>query len=207
MDLMLLWLIVAYCCIPSLLAIKDEPILSQSPPAIVLNQLNSTAELHCSTTHEKVVALYLKQRYSSKREVLYLYFKHSTTTIHPDYKQRVSVKGKCCEFAIVLTELQIGDSDGYYCEWVLTEPRINQVQSTETLIIIRDGDPEEECNKQRTIHHVLFMISVAITVTMFIICAGLLIWRIQQVKQSNKRYTPYKVHQRSHLPHCPNSRR
>lgn len=204
---MFLWLIVAYCSIPPLLATADVPTCSQSPPAIILNQLNSTAELHCSTNCENSTALYLKQRYSSMQDILYVYCKDLTTTIQPGYKHRVSIRGNCPKFTLLLTELQTRDTDGYYCEWVFTEPKIVHVQSTETVIVVRDGDPEEECNKQRKVYYSLLMISVAIAVVMFIICAGLLIWRIKQMKQSSKCYTPYKVHHRSHLPHCPNSRR
>ncbi|XP_072523592.1 uncharacterized protein [Salminus brasiliensis] len=206
MDQTLFWLILACRCTPSLPSIteEDDPKVFQTPPAIVLSQLNSTAELRCSTTSTKPIGLYLKQRYPKERELFYLYIPKNTTTINQNFKHRLSVKGQCCDFTLQLSELQIRDTDGYYCEWLFTEPQLNFKQASETVIVVRDGDPEEECNKRRMVHHMLLMISVAITATMFIICVCLLIWRVQN---SHQRHESYKVRHRHHQPQCPSSRR
>ncbi|KAI4892465.1 hypothetical protein NFI96_012575 [Prochilodus magdalenae] len=190
----------------SLSLFSELPTLLQSPPAIVLSQLNSTAKLHCSTTL-KPSGLYLKQRYSKQRELLYLSIPDHTQTLSNGFEHRLSIEGKCCDFTLQLSQLQTEDTDGYFCEWVIIEGtniQISYRRANETIIIVRDGDPEEECNKRRMVHHILFMISVGITVMMFLICIGLLIWRF---RQSYQRYSPYKVRHSHPQPPCPHQRR
>ncbi|KAL7856635.1 hypothetical protein SRHO_G00155340 [Serrasalmus rhombeus] len=205
MLLTLFWLSLAVCCTPSLSAKTELPALLQTPAAIVLSKLNSTAELRCSTTL-KPFGLYLKQRYSKPRELLYLSIPDNTKTISSGFEHRLSVTGECCDFTLRLSELQIEDTDGYYCQWAFFEGGgiISYRQDKETVIIVRDGDPEEECNKQRMVHHLLLVISVLITVTMFIICAGLIIWKFWQ---SSQHYSPHKVPHRYHQPQCLHHRR
>ncbi|KAL6475666.1 hypothetical protein MHYP_G00167060 [Metynnis hypsauchen] len=205
MFLTLFWLFLAVCCTPSLSAKTELPALLQTPAAIILSKLNSTAELHCSTTL-KPSGLYLKQRYSKPRELLYLSIPDYTTTLSSDFKHRLSVNGECCDFTLSLSELQIEDTDGYYCEWAFIEEsiKISYKQAKETVIIVKDGDPDEECNKRRMVHHLLFVISVLITVTMFLICTGLIIWKFWQ---SSQHYSPHKVPHRHHQPQCQHHRR
>ncbi|XP_017556569.1 uncharacterized protein LOC108429374 [Pygocentrus nattereri] len=206
MLLTLFWLSLAVCCTPSLSAKAELPALLQTPAAIVLSKLNSTAELRCSTTL-KPLGLYLKQRYSKPRELLYLSISDNTKTITSGFEHRLSVTGECCDFTLRLSELQIEDTDGYYCQWAFSEGegiKFSYRQDKETVIIVRDGDPEEECNKQRMVHHLLFIISVLTIVTMFIICTGLIIWKFWQ---SSQHYSPHKVPHRYHQPQCLHHRR
>ncbi|XP_066518708.1 uncharacterized protein [Hoplias malabaricus] len=207
MFLTLLWLSWTFCCSFSLIKTEEVPAFFQNPPAIVLSKLNSSAELTCSTTH-RPSSLSLKQRYFSSRELLYIHMEDDKMTFNKDFKHRLSVTRHGFNFTLHLSQLQIQDTDSYYCEWVVVNSTMSDFiykQANETVIIVRDGDPEEECQKRLKSRHVLLSISVLITVTMFIICIGLITWRFRQSHQQH--YSPYIVNHRHHQPQCPHTRR
>ncbi|XP_076856098.1 uncharacterized protein LOC143510533 isoform X2 [Brachyhypopomus gauderio] len=166
---------------------KDEvsPRISQTPMAITLLQ-NSTAELHCSVTSEQPFGLYLKRLYAVKREVLYLSLPSRKETLHDTVKHRLSVTGTCCDFTLRLSQLQVEDTDGYICEWLFHHDHSTAIsqpshkQANETIIIIRDGDPQEDCSKHRTADQFFRGITFTMGVTTLIICSVAMTWRIRQ---------------------------
>ena len=78
-----------YACTvtPSLFSL-DSPEVFQTPNAISLMKVNSTAEIQCRTTLENPTGLYLKRRFSMEMEVLYISEPARKLTIHPDYTRR-----------------------------------------------------------------------------------------------------------------------
>ncbi|XP_036376617.1 uncharacterized protein LOC118772417 [Megalops cyprinoides] len=196
-----------WTCVVGLLStlavnIKAESIVvSQSPKAISLMKVNSTAEIRCTSTIPGPAGLSLRRHYSKDMEVLYYSFLGNKLTVSPEYRNRLSVSGKCCDFTLHLSQLRVEDTDGYYCKWSQVDEKRTEptyYQSNDTIIIIRERDPKEDCNRSHILHHILFLLSV--TVSVVVVCAfiGVLAWWCTRTKESYRPAGLNKKHRCLH---------
>ncbi|XP_026873294.1 uncharacterized protein LOC113581981 isoform X1 [Electrophorus electricus] len=186
-------LFLAFCCSPTHLTNTVSSGIFQMPSAITLLQVNSTAEFRCAATDDEPFGLYLKRRYALKRELLYMSLPNCKKTLHATVEHRLSITGTCCNFILRLSQLQPQDTDGYICEWLFYNgvfPPTHK-QANETVIIIRDGNPEEHCNKDHSADRWFIMISIAMGVATLIICACAIAWKIR--KMNSLHYSTSEV--------------
>ncbi|KAI1896692.1 hypothetical protein AGOR_G00097380 [Albula goreensis] len=181
---------------------RAEPPVTQSPKAIPLMSVNSTAVIQCSATLPNLVGLFLKRRFSRKMEVMYLSLAANKTNVNPEYKNRLSVTGGCCNYTLHLSQMGVKDTDGYYCQWSqlhLHSGSSKMYESPDTIVIVRERDPKEDCNRDRTLHQILFLLTVSVSVVVVCVFIGVLVWRCTRTKES---YRPARIHhQRHHV--CP----
>ncbi|XP_066561817.1 uncharacterized protein LOC136750585 [Amia ocellicauda] len=179
---------------------EEGPTFSQTPKFISLQKENSSAEIHCVTSVKGLDGLYLKRRYAKKIDVLYLSFDFLKETVGDLYKNRITIKGQCCDFVIILSQLTVSDSDVYYCSWNhldLSSTQLKTFNSNGTLIIVKEEDPMESCRKRKKTNQILFIISVTVGVTLLSIFICVLVWFCTGKKKS---YKPAKINQkRKHI--------
>ncbi|XP_061088185.1 uncharacterized protein LOC133122293 [Conger conger] len=179
----------------------DSPEVSQSPNAISLMKVNSTAEIQCRTTLGNTTGLYLKRRFSEETEVLYISTPTGKITINRLYKHRLSVAGECCDYMLQLSQLGVNDTDGYYCLWStrdVASQKVLRYESRDTIIIIREKDPKD-CNRIHSLQHILFILSVTTSAVVVGIFLGVLVWWCKSTKKSYRPTQPNQGHH--HL--CP----
>lgn len=124
--------------------------VSQSPSAVALMKVNSSAEILCSTSLPDPTGLYLRGRFHNNRDVLYLSIADRAvgrTTIHNGFRGRVTVVSdqdqevkRCCDFTLRLSQLGVEDTDSYYCSWRYYDTKgkvLVQRHSNGTIIIVR----------------------------------------------------------------------
>ncbi|KAG5854234.1 hypothetical protein ANANG_G00035630 [Anguilla anguilla] len=176
----------------------ESPVVFQSPKAISLMKVNSTAKIQCRTTLINPTGLYLKRRFSKELEVLYFSVGTSKRTVNQEYKHRLSMIGECCDYTLQLSLLGVKDSDGYYCIWSKLDEQsggVKRYESTDTIIIIRERDPKEDCNRIHNLQQILFLLSVTAGAVVVCVFLGVLMWRCTRTKES---YRPVVTNQRHH---------
>ncbi|KAJ8363602.1 hypothetical protein SKAU_G00124330 [Synaphobranchus kaupii] len=180
----------------------ESPAVFQSPKAISLTEVNSTAEIQCRTTLMNPMGLFLKRRFSKEMEVLYLSLTGRKININQEYKHRLSVSGVCCDYTLQLSQLGVKDTDGYYCVWSRLDSqslRLETYESADTIIIVRERDPKEDCNRIHTLQHILFLLSVTVSAVVVCVFLGVLVWWCTRTKEKYRPATAYQG--RHHL--CP----
>ncbi|XP_028815380.1 uncharacterized protein LOC114767801 isoform X2 [Denticeps clupeoides] len=170
---------------------EKVPDVSQSPRAITLMHLNSSATILCSTTKQQPIGLYLKRRFSGDRDVLYLRVENGKATINREFTNRVLVQGDCCDYQLQLSSLKVEDTDSYYCKWILMDNDkgdVNYFPSHETVIVVRERNPEEGCH-QHQLYHIFFILSLIVCTALLFVFIIMLIRRCTMRKQS---YRPWR---------------
>lgn len=87
-----------------------------------------------------LVGLYLKRRFYSDTEILYVSLSNLKTNINKLYQHRHSMTGQCCDFTFHLSQLMVEDSDSYYCSWRQINTKKMDAEtyhSEDTIIIVR----------------------------------------------------------------------
>ncbi|KAG7491756.1 hypothetical protein MATL_G00006770 [Megalops atlanticus] len=196
-----------WTCVLGLLSTLAVPtkaesiVVSQSPKVIALMKVNSTAEIRCRSTILDPAGLFLRRRYSKDMEVLYYSFHGNKLSVNSEYQNRLSVNGKCCDFTLRLSQLRVEDTDGYYCRWSQVDEKtveLKYYQSNDTIIIIRERDPKEDCNRSHILHHILFLLSVTVSVVVVCVFIGVLVWWCTRTKESYKPARVNKQHRCLH---------
>ncbi|KAL4648074.1 hypothetical protein GN956_G8312 [Arapaima gigas] len=188
-----------WTCLLGLLSIQaapcqsENPVVSQNPGAISLTKVNSMAEIRCNSSLSSLLGLTLLRRYSRDRQVVYLSVPNMKLTAGWSYEHRVSVTGKCCDFTIHLSQLTVDDTDGYYCRWTRFDARTKEMmtlQSEETIIIVRERDPRDDCSHNITVKSILFILGLSLLVIVMSIIIGTVVWYCTRINV----YGPAKVH-------------
>ncbi|XP_055745495.1 uncharacterized protein LOC129828487 [Salvelinus fontinalis] len=217
MDVLLWRCVLGLLCTPAVLTWT----VSQSPSAVSLMKVNSSAEILCSTSLPDPTGLYLMGRFHDNRDVLYLSIADRAVgkiTIHNGFRGRVTVQPdqdqevkRCCEFTLRLSQLGVEDTDSYYCSWRYYDTKrkvLVQRHSNGTIIIVRERDPEKGCGGSQTIMElILIVLSWTAFIVIFFLFIGALMWRCTRTK---KHYTPARDNRRHHHHHhqhvCPQHR-
>ncbi|KAJ8399743.1 hypothetical protein AAFF_G00408480 [Aldrovandia affinis] len=198
MDALLWTCVLGLLSTPAVATRAESLVVSQSPKAISLVKVNSTAEIQCRTNLLNPIGLYLKRRFSKEMDVLYLSLAAHKINVNPEYKHRLSVKGQCCDYTLHLSQLGLKDTDGYYCRWSTLNSESGSLmtyESTDTIIIIRERDPYEDCNRSPILHQILFLLSVTASVVAFCVFVGVLAWWCTRTKES---YRPARMYHQHH---------
>ncbi|XP_018617207.1 uncharacterized protein LOC108939975 [Scleropages formosus] len=191
-----------WTCLLGLLSVRaapswsETPMVSQSPKAISLLKVHSTAEIRCKSTLHDPVGLYLKRRFSDDKQVLYLSVPKLLLTFGRGYEHRVSMTGKCCNFTFQMSQLMMDDTDGYYCSWTQFDVKTKEItvyKSKETIIIVRD--PNENCSRNSTMEGIFFILSLPVLVIVVSVIIGAAVSYCTRTKV----YRPAKVHQHRQL--------
>ncbi|KAK6478407.1 hypothetical protein HHUSO_G20716 [Huso huso] len=174
----------------------EELIVSQSPEFI--NALKGhSAEITCSISLlSKIDGLYLKRRFARPQDVLYFSLAKMKINIDKEYKGRLTHHGECCSFAFTITQLQLNDSDGYYCIWGgldITTGMLVSYESMGTLIVVKEprvSCPTDSSRSNLSFILLLLMVSAGVVVVCVFMCV--LLWHCTGNKKS---YQPNKIHQ------------
>ncbi|KAL0984060.1 hypothetical protein UPYG_G00136560 [Umbra pygmaea] len=125
---------------------------SQNPIGLPRMRVNSSADIHCSTSLPNPSGLYLKGRFHGNREVLYLSMndgaiqKVTTNTRFTDRVTVVKIQGVDLgyELTLRLSQLKVEDTDCYFCSWRYYDTNAKKLvvlPSNGTIIMIREEDP------------------------------------------------------------------
>ncbi|MFT7804192.1 uncharacterized protein LOC108939975 [Arapaima gigas] len=90
-------------------------------------------------------------------------------------------------------QLTVDDTDGYYCRWTRFDARTKEMmtlQSEETIIIVRERDPRDDCSHNITVKSILFILGLSLLVIVMSIIIGTVVWYCTRINV----YGPAKVH-------------
>ncbi|XP_015211554.1 uncharacterized protein [Lepisosteus oculatus] len=175
---------------------QEGPSVSQMP-GLISQKENSSAEIRCATSLKEMDGLYLRRRYAQKMDVLYVFLSNMTSTVVNQYQHRLSVKGQCCDFVFLISQLTVRDSDAYYCTWSkldMEKAQMINYDSNGTMIIVKEKDPMEECHRRKNINQILFIISVSMAVLVITVFTCTFIWWCTGKRDT---YKPARAHQRN----------
>ncbi|MGH0118531.1 UNVERIFIED_CONTAM: hypothetical protein FKN15_015209 [Acipenser sinensis] len=163
-----------------LFLLDEELIVSQSPEFISALKGHS-AEITCSISlSSKIDGLYLKRRFARPQDVLYFSLAKMKINIEKEYKGRLTHHGECCSFAFTITQLQLNDSDGYYCIWGgldMTTGMLVSYESMGTLIVVKEprvSCPTDSSRSNLSFILLLLMVSAGVVVVCVFMCV--LLW-------------------------------
>ncbi|XP_048869290.1 uncharacterized protein LOC125741868 isoform X1 [Brienomyrus brachyistius] len=173
---------------------SEQNLVLQSPKAISLMKVNSTANIRCYSTMHNLVGLYLKRRFYGNTDIIYVSLSNMKININKMYQHRHSVTGQCCDFTFHLSQLTVEDSDSYYCNWTqINTQKMDAVtyQSEDTIIIVRERDPKEDCKRNVTMYRILILLGFTGLVIIVCVLIGVMLWCCTRTKRT---YSPKRSH-------------
>ena len=116
--------------------------------SIVVVREKSSVEISCSTTFSDPTGLYLRRKFLGDRILLYLALEDGLVTknitaaefsgqLNVTLERQVNVG---CEFTVWLSELELGDTNLYYCTWSSFESekgKLKDQTSSGTIIVVQ----------------------------------------------------------------------
>ncbi|XP_063075645.1 uncharacterized protein LOC134465739 [Engraulis encrasicolus] len=178
--------------------------VSQEPPVVSLMRLNASAEISCSYSGlPKPEGLSLRQRFGGK-EIMFMHIKSNKEIVQPHFDGRLTISAdhgagdRRCHFTIRLEQLQVTDTDGYYCHWKGLDElgNVQEEKSNYTLIIVRTRDPSEPCSSPSDpsdpLPRLFLGVSGLVFCLMLITFIGAVIWRCTL---STGRFEPERMRQ------------
>ncbi|XP_031609205.1 uncharacterized protein LOC116330886 [Oreochromis aureus] len=194
-----------WSCVLGLLCMPAEVILDigkafQNPSTISFMRVNSSAEIMCTTSLANPMGLYMHRRFHKEQDVVYLdlnEFSVTKDTISNKFKGRINVSPakqitqELRGFTFQLSLLELEDTNLYYCEWIYTDNKLNKLLMTSngTVIIVREGGPEEQCTNSILDLTLICSIVIGFTVILFLII-GVLIIRCKRYKKKFRPAVP-----------------
>ncbi|XP_041075502.1 uncharacterized protein LOC121295168 isoform X2 [Polyodon spathula] len=177
------------------ICLDEEPLVLQSPEFVYAFKGHS-AQIKCSISEaSKIDGLYLKRRFAQPQDVLYLSL--ATMKINTEeYKSRLTHHGECCSFAFNITQLQLNDSDGYYCVWGgldIATGMLMSYESNGTLIVVKEprvSCPPDSARSKLNFFLIFVVMSAGAIVVSVVMCV--LLWHCTGNK---KRYQLNKIPQ------------
>ncbi|MGH0147208.1 UNVERIFIED_CONTAM: hypothetical protein FKN15_052790 [Acipenser sinensis] len=161
--------------------ISDEELIVSQSPEFISALKGHSAEITCSISlSSKIDGLYLKRRFARPQDVLYFSLAKMKINIEKEYKGRLTHHGECCSFAFTITQLQLNDSDGYYCIWGgldMTTGMLVSYESMGTLIVVKEhrvSCPTDSSRSNLSFILLLLMVSAGIVVVCVFMCV--LLW-------------------------------
>lgn len=171
--------------------------VSQTPPVISLMGLNLSTEIRCTTSLPQPIGLYLRGHFNDDVEILFLSLKNRAavrTTVFTGFAGRVDVTpvrdpGQMEEgkedygFTLRLSLMGLKDTDVYYCSWkYLRGTELESLRSNGTVVIVRDGDPWEQC-KGLSVGVISALTAFSAVFLLVLVTIGALIWRCTMMRR------------------------
>ncbi|XP_072311945.1 uncharacterized protein [Eucyclogobius newberryi] len=160
--------------------------VAQTPISISEVRVNSSAHITCSITSTSVLALALNRRFDTEKDVIYLSLERGqigTVTTHSRFKGRVDTKlevpeGTSLRISFTLSQLQVDETDLYFCHWQYFETELETFRSDGSIVIVNEGLPEAgQCSEDFYLpDHLLLSLSIIalpvliLFLLMFLVC-------------------------------------
>ncbi|XP_031147015.1 uncharacterized protein LOC116044117 isoform X1 [Sander lucioperca] len=176
-----------------------ECVFSQDPSSISLMRVNSSAKITCSTSLPEPMGLYLQRAFHDKRDIVFLSLKNGLVTKNTtaaEFVGRINVAPdqqirEGYGFTLQLSLLGQEDTGLYYCSWLYFKSDMansEKLPSNGTIIIVKEGDPQEQCRD-----HIWALILIAFFVTAFTVLLFLLVRVIVRRKRFKKNFRPARA--------------
>lgn len=180
--------------------------VSQEPLSTSVVRINSSIEITCSTNLSHPMGVYLHRGFHSNRDVAYLELQNGQVTIDTEFTGRIRIiqDEQITEghgITLQLSLLGLTDTDLFYCSWIYfnSEKAMQETKSsTGTIIIIREGDPQESC-KGHTQDLIYIVLTVAALILILFI--GALIVRCKRFKKNFRPARAVKPSRPARPPH------
>ncbi|XP_035002623.1 uncharacterized protein LOC118101083 [Hippoglossus stenolepis] len=200
-----------FLCMPAWVTLHTRTV-SQRPMSIVVVRGKSSVEISCSTSFSDPIGLYLRRKFLGDRILLHLALEDGLVTknttaaefrgqLNVTLERQVKVG---YEFTMWLSELELDDTNLYYCTWSRFESEkrtLKNQTSIGTIIIVQETDPQEQCKDQMFVLTWIFL-SVAVIVILFLVI-GALIFRCKRFRKDFRPDSPQHVHPQQRVQNNP----